>query len=123
MSSEEEDDTHGEASELQGDGSFDNEEGYDLGEGNGYEAEQQAGPSRKRPRTEHEGWSSNTHQRSYQPGRAREIPIIPSIFGISPRNEFTKTVGEFIMAHCRGQENVEVSLSQLVIASKIEFLH
>ena len=118
MSLEQEEYADGEASELpvsmQSSGNIDNEEWYGQDQGNGYAgSEQQAGPSRKRPRTEHEDRSSNTHQRSYQPERARDIPIIPSIFGISPRNEFTKTVGEFIMAHCRGQENVEVGLASL----------
>lgn len=35
---------------------------------------------------------------------------MPSIFGIAPRNEFTKTIGEFIMANCRGRENIEIEI-------------
>jgi len=56
----------------------------------------EAGPSRKRARNEQ-----------------RVIPIAPSIFGISPRNEFTKVVGEFIMTNCRGLDNVEVCLNSI----------
>lgn len=39
-----------------------------------------------------------------------DTPIAPSIFGIAPRNEFTKTIGEFIMAHCRGVPDVEIEI-------------
>lgn len=68
--------------------------------------EGQAGPSRKRPRTEDGARSNGARQHTHQPRRSE---IIPSIFGISPRDEFTKTVGEFVMAHCRGQDHVEAS--------------
>ena len=43
-------------------------------------------------------------------GEGHDVPIAPSIFGIAPRNEFTKTIGEFIMANARGRENVEVEI-------------
>jgi hypothetical protein len=36
--------------------------------------------------------------------------IQPSIFGIAPRNEFTKVVGEFIMHNSRELENVEIEI-------------
>jgi len=39
-----------------------------------------------------------------------DTAIQPSIFGIAPRNEFTKTIGEFIMSNCRGVENVEIEV-------------
>ena len=96
--------------EENGDGGSDSNGGGGGGGGGiaQYEQEElrQAGPSRKRPRTE-DGARSNPSRRP--PGHSANMPIIPSIFGISPRNEFTKTVGEFVMAHCRGQEHVEVS--------------
>lgn len=98
----------------------------------GYE-QSEAGPSRKRSRHDHEdGYgngndSGNGHGsgNSYHSDRGRQeshhyeqgyedMPIIPSIFGIPPRNEFTKTIGEFIMNNARGRENVEVRPARLV---------
>lgn len=38
------------------------------------------------------------------------MPIVPTIFGLAPRNEFTKTVGNFIMANATGQEHVEIEI-------------
>jgi polynucleotide 5'-triphosphatase len=89
------------------------EEYQDEENGNGddleeLEQEPQAGPSRKRPRTEDERPANGSPNHAALSRRVVDTPIIPSVFGISPRNEFTKTVGEFIMAHCRGQDNVEV---------------
>lgn len=91
----------------------------------GYE-QVEAGPSRKRSRHDHEDGYGNGHGNgsgnghSYHSDSSRQerqhyeqgyehMPIIPSIFGIPPRNEFTKTIGEFIMNNARGRENVEVS--------------
>lgn len=87
------------------------ENGVDEGNGNGgyHQQDEQAGPSRKRPRTEEEAHPNGNRHQTYQPRGSQNILIIPSIFGISPRNEFTKTVGEFIMANCIGQDHVEVS--------------
>jgi hypothetical protein len=96
----------------------------------GYE-QVEAGPSRKRSRHHEDEYgngngSGNGHGsgNSYhtEQGRQRHhyeqgyenMPIIPSIFGIPPRNEFTKTIGEFIMNNARGRENVEVSPAWLV---------
>ncbi|BEI80691.1 hypothetical protein CcaverHIS002_0112200 [Cutaneotrichosporon cavernicola] len=36
--------------------------------------------------------------------------IVPSIFGVTARNEFTERVGNFIMAHCRGRSDVEIEI-------------
>ncbi|KAL7423359.1 mRNA-capping enzyme subunit beta [Cryptotrichosporon argae] len=36
--------------------------------------------------------------------------IVPSIFGIAPRNDFTRKVGEWVMMHCRGVEHVELEI-------------
>jgi hypothetical protein len=85
--------------------------------------EAEAGPSRKRPREEDHNGNGHGEGRGHPPpsnpsrqggshhggGIRQDIPIIPSIFGIAPRNPFTRTVGEFIMNHTRGRENVEVS--------------
>ena len=79
--------------------------------------ENEAGPSRKRPRSEvngngHEhptnGAAADGHGQS---GRyhAKEVSLPPSIFGVSPRNEFTTTIGEWIMTMTEGRDNVEVS--------------
>lgn len=91
--------------------------------------------SKKRPRTSdtpptngHGEASSNGHgqgtsssyvprQRVAEPEVVQHydqgpVPIPPSIFGIPPRNEFTKTVGEFLLAYARGRENVEVGLGK-----------
>ena len=85
-------------------------EGYSNGD---------AGPSKKRPRS-----TNDDHHTSYQP-RARHVEpppsspafqdlgsqaIIPSIFGVGPRNEFTRTIGEFILSNARGREHVEVEI-------------
>ncbi|GMK57790.1 hypothetical protein CspeluHIS016_0406240 [Cutaneotrichosporon spelunceum] len=39
-----------------------------------------------------------------------DTPIVPSIFGVTARNEFTERVGGFIMAHCRGRRDVEIEI-------------
>lgn len=58
------------------------------------------------------GGSGRSAQRAPPPPAPIEYdtPIAPSIFGIAPRNEFTKTVGEFIMANCRGVQDVEIEI-------------
>lgn len=79
-------------------------------------SDNEAGPSRKRRRDENGGGAPAEHHhqqaqqqaQAYSPRPPAAIP--PSIFGIAPRNEFTKVVGEFIMANCRGRENVEVEI-------------
>ncbi|KAK4685012.1 polynucleotide 5'-triphosphatase, partial [Tremellales sp. Uapishka_1] len=50
-----------------------------------------------------------------------EVPIPPSFFGIAPRNEFTRVVGEFIMEYGRARQNVEIEmkLGTLSLASEI----
>lgn len=76
-----------------------------------------AGAGAYRPREAAAGGAAyQPRQRAPPPQQQRQLDImtmhiVPSIFGISPRNEFTKTVGEFIMANCRGRENIEVSSS------------
>ncbi|KAL1408481.1 mRNA-capping enzyme subunit beta [Vanrija albida] len=78
-------------------------------------SDDEAGPSRKRRRGgDGDGEDGGAPNGEPEP-RASYTPrgpaaIAPSIFGIAPRNEFTKVVGEFIMAHCRGRENVEVEI-------------
>lgn len=84
-----------------------------------------AGPSRKRRREDESNGeyadyghdeqqplsSAHHHPRQQQHQQhPSSVPIQPSIFGIAPRNEFTKTIGEFLMAHCRGVDNVEVEI-------------
>ncbi|CAK9784864.1 mRNA triphosphatase CET1 [Cutaneotrichosporon oleaginosum] len=39
-----------------------------------------------------------------------DTPIVPSIFGVTARNEFTEHVGNFIMANCRGRRDVEIEI-------------
>ena len=84
------------------------------------EPEADAGPSRKRPRSETNGNGNGHAQSSYVPRQRprppqnlMETPIMPSIFGIAPRNEFTKKIGEFIMECSRDKQNVEVSTVDL----------
>lgn len=103
---------------------------YAQGEEQQYDAHD-AGPSRKRRRDDYDGDSGNGNGqgRQSQPqarsnphssSSSRALPpveqvtmdtaIAPSIFGIAPRNEFTKTIGEFIMGKCRGVENIEIEI-------------
>lgn len=58
---------------------------------------------------EHHNAVASSSRPGFAPRKRVEIPIIPSIFGISPRNEFTRTVGEFILFNARDHQNVEVS--------------
>ena len=73
--------------------------------------------SRKRRRQDDEttphnghGEASSSSRSGYTPRHRTEIPILPSIFGIAPRNEFTRIVGDFILNNARGLDNVEVGL-------------
>ncbi|ORY23816.1 CYTH-like domain-containing protein [Naematelia encephala] len=91
----------------------------------------EAGPSRKRPRPiEGEPSYQNGHASSSRPSsgssfqprqrqqlaqpprplRIADMQIIPSFFGLAPRNEFTKRVGDFLMEYCRGQQNIEIEM-------------
>ncbi|RSH90096.1 mRNA-capping enzyme subunit beta [Saitozyma podzolica] len=93
--------------------------------------EAEAGPSRKRPREEDHSENGHGQGRGHPPpsnpplpggphhggGIRPDMPIIPSIFGIAPRNPFTRTVGEFIMNHARGRENVEIEIKLGVLMS------
>ena len=77
--------------------------------------EDEAGPSRKRPRSEinghaHEHQSTNGGERHHY---QQEVGVPPSIFGVSPRNEFTTTIGEWILTMAEGRNNLEVSRSYL----------
>ncbi|ORX33526.1 CYTH-like domain-containing protein [Kockovaella imperatae] len=91
------------------------EEEYDAGPSHeeehhsSYDEVDQAGPSRKRQRGESNG---HPHHPSHRPSQRNlsDMPIIPSIFGIAPRNEFTKKVGEWIMECTRGREHVEIEI-------------
>jgi hypothetical protein len=56
----------------------------------------------------HQARSRSSSQHPMRP--QADAPIAPSIFGIAPRNPFTRTVGEWIMNQCRGRDNVEVKL-------------
>jgi hypothetical protein len=113
------------------------DEGYEDHPGQeGYQEQlvQEAGPSRKRPRVgndeEHTGHSHNGHGGGHDNGhghghgqshssrsrpsgpparRRQDVGIVPSFFGLSARNEFTKSIGEFILNAAHGKENVEVS--------------
>ncbi|TXT15909.1 hypothetical protein VHUM_00412 [Vanrija humicola] len=71
-------------------------------------SDSEAGPSRKRRREENGAAPPPPPAQAYTPRAPAPVP--PSIFGIAPRNEFTKVVGEFIMANCRGREDVEVEI-------------
>jgi hypothetical protein len=66
-------------------------------------ADSSNGHGRKRQRTEDHGDHEHEHAAVMAPG------YIPQFFGIAPRNEFTKAVGEFILSLAKGRENVEVS--------------
>ncbi|OCF34019.1 hypothetical protein I316_04365 [Kwoniella heveanensis BCC8398] len=91
-------------------------------------AEAAAGPSRKRARHEEnehhqQDEYGNNNQQYYRPpyqeeehqqqygGHSRHQPhLTGSIFNISPRNPFTAVVGDFIMAHASGLDNVEIEI-------------
>ena len=66
-------------------------------------AESSNGHGRKRQRMEDHGDKGHEHAAVVAPG------YIPQFFGIAPRNEFTKAIGEFILSLAKGRENVEVS--------------
>ncbi|WVF70428.1 hypothetical protein IAT40_005218 [Kwoniella sp. CBS 6097] len=82
------------------------------------------GPSRKRARQEEEEYREeeeygNHHQQQQQQhyvpeeqqyGRGQQPHLTGSIFNISPRNPFTAVVGDFIMAHASGLDNVEIEI-------------
>ena len=73
-----------------------------------------AGPSRKRPRMDGtEAVGAQQRQPSTRARNQAAQPIIPSLFGIAPRNDLTKKVGEFIMRHARGLDQVEVRLPHI----------
>ncbi|EIW68593.1 hypothetical protein TREMEDRAFT_31680 [Tremella mesenterica DSM 1558] len=59
---------------------------------------------------EHGNGNGNGNGRIQGDERQNHGLIIPSIFGISPRNEFTKMIGEFILSNSKGRENVEVEI-------------
>jgi polynucleotide 5'-triphosphatase len=88
-----------------------------------YEENAQAGPSRKRirgdydERDHHNGHGEGQREPSngHQVSNHGTPDIMPSIFGISPRNEFTKMVGEFIMANARGKQNIEVQSFRCIL--------
>jgi hypothetical protein len=61
--------------------------------------EENGGPSRKRQRNEEE---------ERRPREDTQVYIVPSLFGIDARNDFTRTIGDFILNTSRGHENVEV---------------
>lgn len=80
-----------------------------------YDESYDSGPSKKRRRDEDNGERpSASSASSRQPPPVAHVnldsAIQPSIFGIAPRNEITKTIGEFIMGSCRGVENVEIEI-------------
>jgi len=112
-------------------------ENHHNGYRNGIETSSQqaeAGPSRKRAREDGDYHASGTggNPPSHNNAQGRQphdkevrnqqsanrmphhqdqwqsVPIMPSIFGITPRNEFTKTIGDFIMQMSRGRDNIEV---------------
>lgn len=85
--------------------------------------------SRKRPRHDdsdeahehggasHRGSQGQGGQPRYGAPRADvavppDEPIVPSLFGVLPRDSFTRYVGDWIMHHCRGRSNVEASRAQ-----------
>lgn len=75
---------------------------------NGYEENQaEAGPSRKRPRQQSHQ-TEEDHDSQQQMYFPHPMDIAPSLFGIDARNDFTRTIGDFIMNTCRGQNDVEV---------------
>jgi polynucleotide 5'-triphosphatase len=102
----------------EGDGveTYDHQTPYQDGE-----QDAKPGPSRKRSRyddneeevnsgrNEQRNGRHNGNDRYTQHHQPRTREIMPSVFGIAPRNEFTKIIGEFIMAYARGRENVEVN--------------
>lgn len=68
-------------------------------------------PSRKRRREDapSNGEARRPTHRPPPPIDAN-TPIAPSIFGIAPRNELTRVVGDFLLQHCRGVDNVEIEI-------------
>lgn len=97
---------------------YGNEYGDDgnAGEGDGYDQGQQQA----------QGQGYDQYDTGYYPGEEQEAPgyggeehegydnqeimIAPSIFGVAPRNSVTKTIGEFIMHHAEGKQNIEVGV-------------
>lgn len=68
------------------------------------DSSEDAGPSKKRRIDQHEN-GKEEYDLAQSTSHSR---IAPSMFGMSARNEFTKTIGEFIMANAFGKEHVEV---------------
>lgn len=86
------------------------------------------GPSKKRRREEHTPETDGRHAEPTPPpgsgshsrgDRAAPEPappaaprsgISPSIFGIAPRNEVTRVVGDFIMRFGKGKPNLEIEV-------------
>lgn len=74
------------------------------------------GPSKKRRREEHTPEVDGRHAEPTPPPSSDAAPepptsgISPSIFGIAPRNEVTRVVGDFIMRFGKGKPNLEIEV-------------
>jgi hypothetical protein len=84
----------------------------------------EAGPSRKRPRDSESdgmnGGSSNGHQeaRSERPPSERPVPL--SMFGFDARNDLTREIGNWLVHTCQGRENIEVRSRSYSLAIGID---
>ncbi|WVQ97486.1 hypothetical protein IAU59_004600 [Kwoniella sp. CBS 9459] len=109
---------------IGGGGSYMPRQRHDHGDNQGEGDDGGAGPSRKRARPEeeyqraeyghqeyqHEEQRYNSHGHGHGHGHQPQPHLTGSIFNISPRNPFTAVVGDFILAHASGLDNVEIEI-------------
>ncbi|KAK8846599.1 hypothetical protein IAR55_005685 [Kwoniella newhampshirensis] len=79
--------------------------------------EEEAGPSKKRPRQEEEGHYNQQYEQAPTHQTRQVMPLTGSIFNILPRNPFTSVVGDFIMASASGLSDVEIEIKLGTIMS------
>lgn len=76
-------------------------------------------PSRKRRREETpSNGGAAPRSRTTAPPSIDETSIAPSVFGVAPRNEVTRVVGDFLMNYCRGVDHVEIEVKLGTIYSQ-----
>lgn len=76
--------------------------------------------SRKRTREETSDPSSSVIPRAPNRPRRTERYIYPSFFNMSARDPVVRTIGEFLLAHCRDRQEVEVEIKLGQISTPVE---
>lgn len=72
----------------------------------------EAGPSRKRPRQSESGGmtgDANSHGAAQMEELPRHRPVPLSMFSFDARNDLTREIGNWLVRTCQGRENIEVS--------------